>query len=79
MKSVDISRVVIDIGGKEIELSLDEAKELKDILNETFGNKQEPIYIPSPYPVYEPWRYRHWEPYRITCGNTITFSTTTQS
>jgi hypothetical protein len=59
-KTVEISKVNIKIGKKEIELSVEEAKELKEILNETFGEKGV-VYIPQPYPVYErPWRWRYW-------------------
>lgn len=57
---VEIKKVVINIGGKELNLTVEEAKELRDLLNGTFGEK-ETIYIPQ-YPVYPdnpyyPWRY----------------------
>ena len=59
MSEVVISKINIKIGKKEIELSLDEAKELREILNVTFGEK-EMVYVPHPYPVpaYYPYRYR---------------------
>jgi hypothetical protein len=60
---VKIDKIVIKIGYKELVLSPEEAKELREILNANFGEKEkEYIYIPQPYPVYplvNPWR--HWE------------------
>lgn len=51
-----IEKVVIKIGDQEIPLSLEEAKELQAILNETFP-KKEKEYIPYPSPiVINPWR-----------------------
>ena len=77
MSEVSISKINIKIGKKEVELTPDEAKELQEILNETFG-KKERVYIPSPYPVVQPvYRpYRYWE---VTYGNgtgTVTYSAT---
>jgi hypothetical protein len=60
-KKVEVSKINIKIGKKEIPLSLNEAKELRDILNDTFG-KQETVYLSgTPYPVY-PRPYRYWYP-----------------
>ena len=77
MSEISISKINIRIGKKEVELTPDEAKELQEILNETFG-KKEIVYIPSPYPVVQPVQpvyppYRYWE---ITYGNTgvVTYS-----
>jgi len=53
----EIKKIVLEIGDKEIELTPDEAKELKDVLNNLFGEK-DIVYIPKPYPVYHP--YPHW-------------------
>lgn len=66
---VEISKINIKIGDKEIPLTLEEAQELRQILDDTFGQKMvvypsTPIYIERP----RPWRY--WEP-------TITWTTTT--
>jgi len=55
---VEISKVNIKIGDKEIELSLAEAKELGEILNETFGAKLE--IQPAPIinlPYIQPYVY----------------------
>ena len=64
MSEVSISQINIKIGKKEIELSPDEAKELQQILNETFGEKKT-VFIPQPYPVY-PNPHRYWE---VTWGS----------
>lgn len=80
-KAVKIDRIVIRIGDKEIPLSLDEAKELKDILNRTFG-AEKTVYTPAPlvvierpyYPTFPTFpNYPHWY---ITCGDsgTATYS-----
>lgn len=56
MSEVSIKKVVVKIGDKEISLSLDEAKELQDILNRTFGQK-ETVFVPSAPAIIE--RPRH--------------------
>ena len=65
MSKVKISKISLKIGEKFIVLNLDEAKELQQLLNDTFG-KQETVYIPSP-PIYIerewPYPYKYWEPY----------------
>jgi len=63
---VEVKKIVLQIGKKEIPLSLDEAKELKNILADIFEKPD--VYIPYPtypYPVY-PYRYHYW-----TCDDTI--------
>jgi hypothetical protein len=45
-----ITEVVIKAGKHEFELSLEEAKGLRDVLNSTFPEKQKE-YIPHPSPV----------------------------
>lgn len=67
---VEISKINIKIGDKEIPLTLEEAQELRQILDETFGQKMvvypsPPIYIERPYP--RPWRY--WDT-SVTWSNT---------
>ena len=65
---VKISKVEINIGGKTLELSLKEAEELREILNETFGKT---TVVNSPTIIYEPvrptWPYRTWT---ISTNNT---------
>lgn len=57
--SVAIERVIISIGKKEIPLTLEEAKELMEILNNTFG-KKEIVISPSPIIIERPYTYPHW-------------------
>ena len=54
--SVKIDRIILKVSGKEIELSVDEAKQLKDILGEMFG-KDNTVVIPTlvPYPYIQPY------------------------
>ena len=65
---VEIKKVVIKIGDKELSLSIDEAKELKTILNQTFGGG-ETIYVPTVIREYPPYVYPHWT---ITYGDSNT-------
>ena len=46
-KKPAVERIVISIGGKEISISLDEAKELKRVLTEAFGE-----HYTYYYPIY---------------------------
>ena len=67
---VTISRINIRIGDKEIPLTLDEAQELRQILDETFGQKTVfyPLWWERPY-------IRHWEAPTITCSSDSTIMT----
>jgi len=65
----------IEIDGRKVELSLDEAKKLYDILDSVF-NPMETVYIGWP-----PWwtyvKQEPLPPYTITCGSTaddVTFT-----
>lgn len=73
---VEVSKIVLGIDGKKIELSLEQARELSQLLNNLFGEQVKiispityPIYIP--YPTY-PRRYPYWE---ITWGETTSNTT----
>ena len=81
----EIKKIVLDINGKEIELSLDEAKELQELLGDLFGEQKYisyPVYIqPTHQPIYPLTPWRQWETGytvpTITSGATVTYSTTT--
>jgi len=45
-KKVEILKIVIKIGEKEATLSLDEAKQLRDVLDNLLGSKNGITYIP---------------------------------
>ncbi len=59
----EIKKIVLKIGDKELEITLDEAKELKDLLVKTFGSDNI-NYIPFTYPQpYYPVYPRPYYPY----------------
>jgi len=63
MSDIEISKVVIKIGDKESELTLEQARDLKDALIDLLGEKDKVVHVPYPYPVYpEPyvWRRPYW-------------------
>ena len=55
-----IAKIIVKIGNKSIELTIDEARELYDNLDDMFGDKNTMIpypFIPeTPYPI-QPWHY----------------------
>lgn len=58
--TVEIAKVTINLGDKTLELTPDEAKELKHILSELFGSERV-VNVPQPYPVYvRPYPYGYW-------------------
>lgn len=70
MSKIEVNKVILKIGKKkEVELSLDEARELQEVLADllgvttytvTRGRFEYPVVtIPYPYPVPSP--YRRWE------------------
>ena len=56
-----IKKIVLDLGGKEVTLTLEQAKRLHELLNELCGEKKKIEYVPVRYPYwdwYRPiWRY----------------------
>jgi hypothetical protein len=75
--SVKINKVVLKIGEKEVNLSVDDAKELMRLLMDTFGEKEtKVITIPQiiEREVY-PWEIHYIPPYyyppwKVTWGGT---------
>lgn len=62
-EKTEIKKLVLEIGGKEMTVSVEDAKKLHEALSELFGKtKSETVY----WPIYRdryierPWRY--WEP-----------------
>lgn len=77
---IEVSKVVLVISGKEIELTPKEAMELKKVLNDTFPEKETvytyPIYY-YPVPYSRPYIWGDWTAeYRgqATGGNTLYLS-----
>ena len=57
MSEIKVEQIVIKIGEKEILLNVDEAKELRKVLDDLFGDKVTTIIN---YPQYPYW-YGKWE------------------
>ncbi len=79
---VEIKKIVINIGDTIINLSLDQARDLQEILNKTFGTEK----ITYPYYPYPIWReyiyekpYRYWDVVYSGTSNTLSCSATSGS
>lgn len=75
---VELSNIVFKIGDKKIDLTLEEAKNLQDLLNNNFGVATAQPYIPyipimpyAPYYPPEPYRWQEWEGRYDTTGGTL--------
>lgn len=62
-----VSKIILEVGSKEIELSIEEAKELKRILGDLFNVKEIQFIPPSPI-IIERYNRWHYQPYEIWCG-----------
>lgn len=71
---VEVKKVVLKIGDKEIGLSVDEAKELTKLLMDTFGEK-EPIKYYERVPWYPYYPYYEYHPITFTSGDWTTTQT----
>lgn len=69
-KKIEVKKVVITIGKQNVELSLEEIKELKGVLDELLDQKQY-IYYPYTYPFSYPYTITVTnEPYTISTSGT---------
>jgi hypothetical protein len=72
----EVKKVVIEAGGEEFDLTLEEAKTLRDILNSTFPEPKT-NYVPYQPVIIE--RYRQpwgpWVTWSSASGNTLYCST----
>ena len=71
-KSVKVSKIVINIGGQDIPLTVEQARELQEALAETLGGRTEHHYHYPERPDYRPWRY--WtvlDSTRTTAGSSV--------
>lgn len=67
-KKLKVTKIILESGNKKVELSLNEAKDLYDQLNELFGSKE--TYIPPQPIIIEPDRWRYpWQD-RTWCSTT---------
>ena len=83
---VELKKLVVKIHGKELELTPQEAKELKEILNALFEESEkiekvvvQPYPYPVPYPYKEiiyikPWEWHYTYPW-ITYNGTVSTAT----
>lgn len=74
---VVVEKLVLDINGNKIELSLDEANQLKEALKEFF-NEKEIVYLPQPYTI-KPYIYKWYQPVEIWSDTSGTHGTITVS
>jgi len=57
-REIEVSKIVVKMGEKEIELSPAEAKKLQELLNGILKENKEPIWPPvDPYPCPYPYPY----------------------
>ncbi len=76
----EIKNIVLDLGGKEVVLTFDQAKKLSELLGEMFGEKTN--YYPHPYPILVDRIRPYWNyPEPIWCdsgtGATMSYSDNT--
>jgi hypothetical protein len=74
-KKIEIKKVVIQIGDKEAELTIEQARELKDALIDLLG-KKETVYLPASPVVIERPYYPHYPNWTVTWDGTRTNPTT---
>lgn len=74
--SKTIKKIVIELNGKDIELTMAQARELYSALGEIFGERIREVRIPEPYPVYRrPYIWPRPEPFwKMQCGTEATLS-----
>lgn len=74
-----VTGINVNIGGQKHELSLEQARELRDALSEILGDKvvevehhhhHDRVVERHPYPVPYVWPKRHWEITWTTGGTT---------
>ena len=53
-----IKKIVLDIGGNEIKLSLEQAKQLNTVLGDLFNER--PVYYTYPTPIIVERSYPYW-------------------
>lgn len=73
---IEVTKIVIKIGSKDAELTIEQARDLKDALVELLGSKdKEIVYIPQPYPVYHrPYWYVTYGDVSKPWNGTVTYS-----
>jgi hypothetical protein len=65
-KKIEVKKVVIQLGDKEAELTIEQARQLKDALNELLGSKETVYVSPSPIIIERPYTYPYSPYWSIT-------------
>lgn len=68
-KKIEVKKIVLEIGNNEINLSVDDAKELRRVLDELLSNQQTTVY--PPWYWYSNTTYGQWT---VTCGDSGTLT-----
>lgn len=66
-----VKKLVVELNGKDIELTMAQARELFVALGELFQEKTRDVFIPQPYPV-RPYRWPWREPYWLCSSGAVT-------
>lgn len=49
-----VKKIVLEIGGVELSLTVEDARKLAASLNELLKSDGQPVYVPTPYPIFQP-------------------------
>lgn len=74
MEKIEISKVTLKVGGKDIELTLEQARELKDVLGELFPEKTVPFTTPIQPILIEPYYPRPWHQWEVWYGDNTPYT-----
>ena len=61
-EKTEIKKIVIELEGKELNLTVESAKKLKELLNELFKDR-DTVYIPVDRYIPRPWYWDRWTIY----------------
>ena len=64
----EIKSIVIEIEGKELSLSLESVKKLKDLLDGLFKDPTPGVFSTNPVYTIDPYRYRYFDPWTKNCN-----------
>lgn len=71
MSKTTIKKMVIELNGKDVELTMTQARELHAALNELFEEKVREIRLPDSHPIYpRPWRWPYPRPFWVASSGT---------
>ena len=73
---IEIAKIIIKVAGRELALSIEEAKDLQSLLNKTFGKEERIHYYPYWIPFPHTLRYGQWD---VRCSETAMVVSTTRA